>query len=726
MPSFIFAFLLFLSFRNSLYIRRRPVTRHPSPLSIFCLFFSIMGFKEKLNNKQDRSVIVGEAKPGETAPRRNFQCKAAAWSYPGQNPDCNTIWNLLNWACNEYKNNDALGWRTLIKTYDEVKQVPKKVDGKITQVDKTWTFFEYSPFQYIKYSQLLQNVTDYSAGLLSLGIKPQGEEYFHIYAQTSAEWFQTALGLNANGIPVVTAYDTLGEEGLTHSLVQTESVGVFVDNSIMHTLVAPLAKSNIRIIVHRFDIEDPEQDKTIQALRNVRPDLTIVSFNDVMKRGRESPKTPLGCKPEDVALIMYTSGSTGTPKGVVLTNKNVMAGVAGPAANISPNHIPPKSRLLAYLPAAHILEFVFELATLYWGAVLGYGTVKTISDTSMRNCKGDIREFKPNIMVGVPAVWETVRKGILSKIQELPAFTQKVFWTAFKAKARFADNGWNLPLVDNLIFKKIKEATGGELKIILCGGAAISYDTQRFLQTLLCPLVIGYGLTETCANACLMTPESLAYGTQGELTHAVTAKLVDVTDAGYLAKNNQGELYLKGDSLAREYFKNPEETAAAFTDDGWFRTGDIGEWTSTGHIKLVDRKKNLVKTLNGEYLAIEKLESVYRSNPTVLNICIYADSDHVKPVAVIVPNRNAVDKLAKDLGIEVHEDIAHDPAVVKAIQKDIIKTGSSSGLKGAEILQGVVVSDVEWSPENGFLTSAQKLERRKIIAANKEAILAAY
>lgn len=344
----------------------------------------------------------------------------------------------------------------------------------------------------------------------------------------------------------------------------------------------------------------------------------------------------------------------------------------------------------------------------------------------MRNCVGDIREFKPNVMVGVPAVWESVRKGILAKVKALPWLTQKIFWTAFKSKAKLTEMGLPCPLVDNLIFKKIKDATGGELKIVLSGGAAISLDTQRFIQTLICPLVIGYGLTESNANTCLMTPESLAYGTQGELTHAITIKLVDVPDAGYLAKNNQGELYIQGPCVAKEYFKNPEETEAAFTEDGWFRTGDIGEWTPEGHIKLVDRKKNLIKTLNGEYIAIEKLESVYRSNPCIQNICIYADSDHVKPVAVIVPNPSAVDNLAKEKGLEVHEDIAHDTAIIKAIQKEVLATGSSAGLKGAELLQGVVISKVEWSPQNGFLTSAQKLERRKIIEDNKKAILDVY
>lgn len=686
-----------------------------------------MTFKLRVNNPKDYSVIVGEAKPGETAPRRNIGAKAAPWEFPGNNPDCNTIYNLLTWACNEFSTREAMGSRKVIGTHDEKKMVTKKIDGKLEKIPKTWTYFELSPYSYMTYKELHQLIKEYASGILSLGIEPKGKEIFHIYAQTSAEWFQTALACNANAIPIATAYDTLGEEGLTHSLVETESVGIFVDNAILHTLVKPLEKAkNIRIIVYREDIDDVENHKDLKALRAVNPDLQIYSYNQVLARGKENFAEPLQPKPEDLALIMYTSGSTGPPKGVVLTNANVMAGVAGPTANINRTYIEPGDRLLAFLPLAHILEFTFELATLYWGGVLGYGTVKTISDASVRNCLGDIREFKPSVMVGVPAVWESVRKGILAKVNALPSFSQKLFWAAFRTKLKLTNMGLPCPLVDNLIFKKIKEATGGNLKIVLNGGAAISLETQQFITTLICPMVIGYGLTESNANTCLMTPRSYKYGTQGEITHAVTIKLVDVPDAGYFAKNNQGELLIQGPPVSSHYFKNEKETSAAYTDDGWFRTGDIGEWTPEGHIKLVDRKKNLIKTLNGEYIAIEKLESVYRSDSYILNICVYADENRVKPVAIIVPNPAQVEKLTQALGIDSHEDIAQDPAVIEAIQQSVIETGQKGGLKGIEIILGVVVSKVEWTPQNGFLTSAQKLERKKILADNKEAIEKLY
>lgn len=674
-------------------------------------------------SNKDTSVIVGDAKLGETAPRRNKGAKDGPVMYPDRNPEMNTIYGILKWACNEYSDLNATASRKLVHTHVKEKMVKKKVDGVMKDVKKQWTFFELSGYTYSTYSKLWEETRNLAAGFIELGIKPKGQEVVHIYASTSREWLTTALALNANAIPVATAYDTLGEEGITHSIVQTDSVAMFTDNALFKTLINPLQKTpNIRILVYKDDIEDPEADEDLEALKKVRSDLKFISYSQLMQLGKKNFVEPITPEPQDLALIMYTSGSTGPPKGVVLTNENVAAGVAGTGTNISHDCISPGAKLLAFLPLAHILEFTFELLTLYWGGTLGYGTIKTLSDTSVINCVGDIREFKPNILIGVPAVWESVRKGILGKIQELNPIVQKIFWGCFYAKSTLAKYGIPLPLVDNLIFKKVRDATGGELLYTFNGGAALSYDTQNFISTLIAPMLIGYGLTETNANCGLMSPRSIAMGTQGEISHAITAKFLDVPEAGYYAKNGQGELVVKGPCVTKEYYKNPKETGEAFTEDGFFRTGDIGEFTNLGHIRLIDRRKNLVKTLNGEYIALEKLESVYRSNPYIHNLCVYADQKQVKPVAIIVPNPGPVQKLAESLGLENHEDIAHDPAVTNAITKSIIETGSKGGLKGIELVVGVVISQDEWTSQNGYLTSAQKLVRKKILNENKKAV----
>lgn len=405
--------------------------------------------------------------------------------------------------------------------------------------------------------------------------------------------------------------------------------------------------------------------------------------------------------------------------------------VAGVSVIVEP-YIGPGDGLLAYLPLAHILEFVFENACLYWGGTMGYGNPKTLSDTSVKNCKGDIREFKPTVLVGVPAVWESVKKGIVAKVNSGSPVLKNLFWGAMWAKNTLLHYG--LPgadLLDSIVFKKVKEATGGKLRICMNGGGPISKDTQRFISMAITPMISGYGLTETCAMGGLMDPMHWTDDAIGDIPASIEIKLVDFEDAGYFATNKpnpQGEIWIRGASVTDGYYQNEKETAEAITSDGWFKTGDIGEWDKDGHLKIIDRKKNLVKTLNGEYIALEKLESIYRSATIVANICVYADQQRTKPVAIIVPAEPALKKLAASLGVEGNgiEDLVHDKKIQNAVLKDLQTAGRAGGLSGIEIIEGVVLADEEWNPQNGMTTSAQKLNRKKILDAYKKQVGDAY
>jgi len=156
--------------------------------------------------------------------------------------------------------------------------------------------------------------------------------------------------------------------------------------------------------------------------------------------------------------------------------------------------------VLNFLPLAHILEFVLENATIIWGAAMGYGNPRTLSDKAVRNCKGDIRELRPTILAAVPAVWETVKKGIMDQVSKLPAFKQKMFWGAMSLKGALLQMGLpGVAMIDNVVFKKVKEATGGRLRISMNGGGPIAKETQYFISMAICPMIMGYGLTETSA-----------------------------------------------------------------------------------------------------------------------------------------------------------------------------------------------------------------------------------
>lgn len=273
-------------------------------------------------------------------------------------------------------------------------------------------------------------------------------------------------------------------------------------------------------------------------------------------------------------------------------------------------YIGPGDGLLTYLPQAHILEYVFENSCLFWGGTMGYGSPKTLSDASVRNCKGDVREFQPTILVGVPAVWETIRKGVMVKVEAGGALTKNLFWGAMAAKSFLLSH--HLPgasILDAIVFNKVKDATGGRLKLCMSGGGPVSKNTQHFVSMAIAPMISGYGLTETTAMGVLQDPLHWSTSSLGDIPSSIEVKLVDFPDAGYFTHTTppQGEIWIRGESVIENYFENETETKDAITGDGWFKTGDIGEWDHNGQLKLIDRKKNLVKTQGGEYIALEKV-----------------------------------------------------------------------------------------------------------------------
>lgn len=238
----------------------------------------------------------------------------------------------------------------------------------------------------------------------------------------------------------------------------------------------------------------------------------------------------------------------------------------------------------------------------------------------------------------------------------------------------------------------------------MSGGGPLARDTQKFISYAICPLIIGYGLNETGGMGALNDPRALTFTAHGDIPASVEEKLVDFPEAGYLTTNNppQGELCIRGPSVTIGYYGNGEETRLAFDDDGWFKTGDIGEFDEFGHLKIIDRKKNLVKTLNGEYIALEKLEAVYRMSSLVANICVYAAEDRQKPVAVVVPAKAPFMNLAKDNGIQLDyfEDLINSAEMHSIALKELQLAGRKAQLSSFEIIEGIALDGEEWTPQN--------------------------
>ncbi|KAJ1024337.1 hypothetical protein NDA18_004506 [Ustilago nuda] len=644
------------------------------------------------------------ANKGETKIRRSYRAPDRLLERPAEG--INTMADVFLKARGRFPKRAIMGWRDVVRTHDENKEITKKVEGKEVKQTKTWQYYELSNYKYLTFDEFEERIQHASSGLVNLGLSK--DTRFNIYATTAINWQNMAHACFRQSIPFCTAYETLGEEGLQHSLIEPQVVGVFTNAELLPTLANVIRKADtVKYIIY----DGKPEDKHLDTIRKVLDERQgkLLTIEHLWAEGKSNPAESHLPTRDDVACIMYTSGSTGAPKGVILTHGNLVASIAAVELHVG-DLLSPTDTFLAYLPLAHILEFIVECTMTYMGITMGYGKVKTLTQASVRNCDGDIKAFKPSIMIGVPAVWELIRKGILSKVNAGGSFKQKIFNGALTIKKN------KIPLltsvVDNVVFKAVREQTGGRLRFALCGGAALSRETQEFLNIALVLLLQGYGLTESCGMTAILHPEFYSYGPSGGCVPAIEIKLRDVPDAGYFATNNppQGEVLIRGPSVTKGYFNRDDVNKESF-QDGWFLTGDVGQWNPDGTLSIIDRKKNLVKLSGGEYIAIERLESVYKSSNLVSNICVHAHSDAKQPMAIIFPREDNLVAAAQKIGASGDlEELCKNRDVAKMVMDDVNMVGKKAGFKNLEMLQTVLLVHEELA-----MTAAQKLSRKDIV-----------
>lgn len=367
--------------------------------------------------------------------------------------------------------------------------------------------------------------------------------------------------------------------------------------------------------------------------------------------------------------------------------------------------------------------------------------------------KSDIKLLKPTVITAVPLVLDRILKEVHEKLRARTPVSESVFKFLMNYKSRWTRRGYQCDIVRKLLCSKVREQLGGHLQYMIVGGAPLDARTQSTIKSALdVTLVQGYGATETTGAALCMSLDDLDYGNVGAPLGQVLLRLKDWPEGGYSKQdkpNPRGEILVGGDVIVAGYFKLPKQSEEAFFTDRqgvrWFRTGDIGEMCPNGSVKIIDRRKDLIKLQNGEYISLGKVssswwnlidslidslqvEAALKASRYVDNVCVYGGTFSSDVVALVSPNKKSLTELAAKLGKQNFSDpeLCADEEIEEEIYTDIVLTSRSAKLGKKEIPLRIRLVADEWSPDNGILTAALKLKRRVIESKYKKELFELY
>lgn len=531
----------------------------------------------------------------------------------------------------------------------------------------------------------------FSRGLLKMGIKP-GDKIALITTATRTEWAVVDFGSSQIGVVTVPVYPTISSADYEYIFNTAEVKYCFVSDKELWEKVKKI-KGNVPSLQGVFTFDEVEGAANWQEILDLGEDETTQNeVEDISK----------SIKPEDLATIIFTSGTTGTPKGVMLSHRNIVSNVEG-----AQERVPVRkgldykdTKVLSFLPICHILERMLFYLFQSRGFSLYFAE-------SIEKMGENLKEVKPHYMVVVPRVLEKVYDKIYNKGATAGGLKSKIFHWALSVvenkKGISKPSGLKEIIADKLVFKKWREGLGGELVTLVSGSAALSERLNKIFQNAGIPILEGYGLTEVSPVISVNSFGKMKIGTVGHALNNIQVRI-----------EADGEISVKGDSVFMGYYKNEELTKEVFTEDGYFKTGDIGHIDEEGFLKITDRKKEMFKTSGGKYVAPQVIENLAKASKFIEQIMVVGDGEKM-PCALVQPDfffaKNWAAIKHYNIGTTPQE-MAQSPELKARIEKEISKLNQNLGQW--EQIKKIELTPEVWSIEGGELTPTMKLKRKAI------------
>ncbi|MDQ4123829.1 MAG: long-chain fatty acid--CoA ligase [Acidobacteriota bacterium] len=564
---------------------------------------------------------------------------------------------------------------------------------------------QHGKWQPISSEEMIRRAENIALGLCSLGLRQNDKAA--LLAANCPNWTLTDAACQISGIVDVPIYTTLNAAQVEYILRDSDAQVFFIENRSCYEHLREIEPflSGLKKLVF-FDSENIETENAIAlAELEANGETLRVQQPDLIKR------ITAEIKPEHIATLIYTSGTTGEPKGVMLSHANLVSNVLDACERYD---FSPDDTALSVLPLSHIFERTGMYVSLWNGVAVYYAE-------SIEKAKENLAEVRPTIFVGVPRIFEKVYAGAKDKAEAGGGLKAKIFdWAIEVAKehARLTTENRNVPRVlavkhsiaDKLVYSKLREVFGGRLRSCISGGAALSEEIALIFTGAGIPIMQGYGLTETSPVVSSNNSMHFRVGTVGKPIRSVEIRIAE-----------DGEILVRGANVMQGYYNKPEATREAFTADGFFRTGDIGELDADGFLKITDRKKELFKTSGGKYIAPSPIEQMIKRSRFV-NQVVLVGSERKFPAALIVPDFEQLKTYAKakGLGIKRHAEFCSHPKIIDLFERQIEE--HTQTLSKFEKVKKIALLENELTIAGGELTPTLKVKRRVVDEKYKDVI----